>query len=152
MSEDEDWAQLKEPWERVRWARSRVFETAEAAAAAVHMRGGTYRLYERQPGASSKTATLTFDKAILFARRFKVRWEWLLQGAGVPYRSVSDLQQRTPLDRVISAFEAVPEGERERMADSIEGLLRAFTRPAMLQAAEPDAEPFEGPPRRAGGQ
>ena len=75
---DDSWQGL-ETWERVKWARSQRFETATAAAAALGMLQGTYRCYERGPDAS-KSMRLDYHHARRFAREFKVRWEWLLEG------------------------------------------------------------------------
>ena len=80
---NDSWRNL-ELWERVKWARSRRFESATAAAAALGMKEGTYRCYERGPE-SAKFITLEYNHAKLFAREFKVRWEWLLDGAGEPW-------------------------------------------------------------------
>jgi transcriptional regulator with XRE-family HTH domain len=80
---DTSWRNL-ELWERVKWARSRRFESATAAAAALGMKEGTYRCYERGPE-SAKFIPLEYKHAKLFAREFKVRWEWLLDGVGEPW-------------------------------------------------------------------
>jgi transcriptional regulator with XRE-family HTH domain len=80
---DNSWRNL-ELWERVKWARSRRHESATAAAAALGMKEGTYRCYERGPG-SAKFIPLDYNHAKTFAREFKVRWEWLLDGLGEPW-------------------------------------------------------------------
>ncbi len=80
---DNSWKNL-ELWDRVKWARSRRFASATAAAGALGMQPGTYRCYERGPG-SAKFITLEYKHAKLFAREFKVRWEWLLDGIGEPW-------------------------------------------------------------------
>ncbi len=80
---DDDWRDL-ESWERVKWARSQRYESATAAAAALGMLQGTYRCYERGPD-SAKFMRLDYRHARLFAREFKVRWEWLLEGDGEPW-------------------------------------------------------------------
>lgn len=79
---DTSWQDL-EPWDRVKWARSRHYRSAIDAAVALGMKDGTYRCYERGPG-SAKFITLDYKHAQLFARQFKVRWEWLLDGVGRP--------------------------------------------------------------------
>jgi transcriptional regulator with XRE-family HTH domain len=48
------------------------------------MKEGTYRCYERGPD-SAKFIRLEYHHAKLFAREFKVRWEWLLDGVGEPW-------------------------------------------------------------------
>jgi transcriptional regulator with XRE-family HTH domain len=80
---DNSWRNL-ELWERVKWARSQRYESATAAAEALGMLQGTYRCYERGPG-SAKFITLEYKHAKLFAKEFKVRWEWLLDGIGEPW-------------------------------------------------------------------
>jgi transcriptional regulator with XRE-family HTH domain len=77
------WRNL-ELWERVKWARAQRFESAAAAAAALGMKEGTYRCYERGPD-SAKFIKLEYEHARHFAREFKVRWEWLLDGVGEPW-------------------------------------------------------------------
>jgi transcriptional regulator with XRE-family HTH domain len=80
---DRSWRNL-ESWERVKWARTQRFESASAAAAALGMKEGTYRCYERGPD-SAKFMRLEYHHARRFAGEFKVRWEWLLEGAGEPW-------------------------------------------------------------------
>ena len=80
---DNSWRNL-ELWDRVKWARAQRFESASAAAAAVGMLEGTYRCYERGPD-SAKFIRLDYTHARHFAREFKVRWEWLLDGLGEPW-------------------------------------------------------------------
>jgi transcriptional regulator with XRE-family HTH domain len=48
------------------------------------MKEGTYRCYERGPD-TAKSIPLEYKHAKLFAREFKVRWEWLLDGLGEPW-------------------------------------------------------------------
>jgi transcriptional regulator with XRE-family HTH domain len=80
---DESWRDL-ELWERVKWARAQRFDSAAAAAEALGMKEGTYRCYERGPD-SAKFIRLEYKHARRFAREFKVRWEWLLDGVGEPW-------------------------------------------------------------------
>jgi|HubBroStandDraft_5_1064220.scaffolds.fasta_scaffold86624_2 transcriptional regulator with XRE-family HTH domain len=87
---DNSWKNL-ELWDRVKWARSRRFPSAVAAAAAFGMKDGTYRCYERGPG-SAKFIPLEYKHAKQFAREFKVRWEWLLDGTGEPWLSKQDAE------------------------------------------------------------
>jgi transcriptional regulator with XRE-family HTH domain len=80
---DNSWRNL-EPWERVKWARARRYPSGTVAAKALGMEAGTYRCYERGPEAS-KFIPLEYKHAKAFAREFKVRWEWLLDGLGEPW-------------------------------------------------------------------
>jgi transcriptional regulator with XRE-family HTH domain len=97
---DTNWRNL-ELWERVKWARARRFESATAAAAALGMKEGTYRCYERGPD-SAKFIPLEYKHARQFAREFKVRWEWLLDGVGEPWLTKADAARHE------EAEEAVP--------------------------------------------
>jgi transcriptional regulator with XRE-family HTH domain len=80
---DNSWKNL-EVWERVKWARERRYRTASIAAEAMGIKEGTYRCYERGPD-SAKFIALEYKHAKAFAREFKVRWEWLLDGLGEPW-------------------------------------------------------------------
>jgi len=82
MSE-RSWESAKEQWQRVRWARERVFDSAAAAAEALGIPAPTYRQYERSP-TSSRSANLNEDYAKSFAKKFRVNWVWLLTGVGAP--------------------------------------------------------------------
>jgi transcriptional regulator with XRE-family HTH domain len=90
---DNSWKNLELP-DRVKWARSRRFKSATAAAKALGMEAGTYRCYERGPG-SAKYIPLDYKHAQPFARQFKVRWEWLLDGLGKPWLNESDAEPDT---------------------------------------------------------
>ena len=87
---DNSWKNL-ELWERVKWARSRRFHSAMSAAEALGMQAGTYRCYERGPD-SAKFIALDYKHAKLFAREFRVRWEWLLDDLGEPWLTKSDAE------------------------------------------------------------
>lgn len=93
---DNSWRNL-ELWERVKWARSRRFESATAAAASLGMKEGTYRCYERGPE-SAKFIPLDYTHAKAFAREFKVRWEWLLDGVGEPWLSKPSSGEEEEID------------------------------------------------------
>jgi transcriptional regulator with XRE-family HTH domain len=88
---DNSWRDLLEPWDRVKWARSRRYGSAVHAAKALGMKDGTYRCYERGPD-SAKFIALDYKHARLFAREFKVRWEWLLDDLGEPWLTKSDAE------------------------------------------------------------
>jgi transcriptional regulator with XRE-family HTH domain len=88
---DSSWKDL-ELWERVKWARTRRFESATAAALSLGMKEGTYRCYERGPD-SAKSIPLEYKHAKAFAREFKVRWEWLLDGLGEPWLTKADAEK-----------------------------------------------------------
>lgn len=80
---DQRWTECREPWERVRWARSQKFPDMKSAADSLGMKEGTYRAYERRPDTSKSTA-LSDQAAIRFGKKFGVDWIWLLRGEGSP--------------------------------------------------------------------
>jgi transcriptional regulator with XRE-family HTH domain len=88
----------------VKWARSRQFRSAIAAAAALGIKDGTYRCYERGPE-SAKFIRLDYKHAKKFAQLFKVRWEWLLDGVGEPWLTPEDADDA----------ETVPPAQRENL-------------------------------------
>ncbi len=116
---DTSWIILQEPYERLRWARSRAFPTASAAARALAMEVNTYSAYEREPGASKRTS-LTHDRAMQFARKFKVRWEWLLTGQGLPWNDSEDPEdaEREKSGHSKAIVEEV-EWEKRRMTNGV---------------------------------
>lgn len=120
---DTGWEYLSEPHERLRWARKRAgFDTAKAAAESLGMKKDTYSAYEREPG-KSKVTGLDHQRAIQFARKFKVSWEWLLTGSGTPMSGAHTQAQ----ERVITAMADVSEDEQDRIARAVEALLRTGT-------------------------
>jgi transcriptional regulator with XRE-family HTH domain len=102
---DSSWRNL-EIWERVKWARSQRFDSAAVAAAALDMKDGTYRCYERGPD-SAKFIDLDYSHAKRFGQLFRVRWEWLLEGLGEPWLTK-------------------PKGESQADEESAPNLLRAW--------------------------
>ena len=123
VSDDLTWVELREPWQRLRWARARSkFETARAAAESMGMNEATYSAYERRPD-SSKSIPLSHQKAIQFARKFKVRWEWLLTGEGSPHSEEPD--PNAPVTRIIRSLGEVPLESQSDVADAVEAMVRA---------------------------
>lgn len=123
--DDSSWVGLREPHERLRWARKRAgFETMRAAAEALGFENeNTYSAYEREPGASKHTP-LDHQRAIQFARKFKVPWEWLLVGEGSPFQ-----ERLTPAqERALAAMRGASEEDQERAAAAIEGFLKSAGR------------------------
>lgn len=130
MADDQSWVGL-DYWERVRWARQRwqrqsgAIETARAAAESLAMKEDTYSAYERRPD-SSKHTKLNDQAAIRFARKFGVRWEWLLTGEGEP--TLPEPEPTPPMKRALNVMRLVPEDQQEAIADAIEALARAGRR------------------------
>lgn len=123
---DDRWQTLFEPHERLRWARIQwqegkgIASNAEAAADSLGIKPHTYRAYERPPHASKHTR-LDDQRAIQFARKFGVSWQWLLTGKGRPDAD-DDL---TPTERrMIDALREAPEDRQAAAADAIIQLLK----------------------------
>jgi transcriptional regulator with XRE-family HTH domain len=119
MARDETWRSAVGTWGRLKWARKRKFETAKDAAIAMGEEPGTYRAYEREPH-SSKHVPLPAQKAFHFAKRLGVRWEWLLQGEGAPWR-----EEDERLEKIRDAYEGVSDERKEEIAEAIVRLLKA---------------------------
>jgi hypothetical protein len=118
MARDERWHDCKGTWDRLKWARLQKFSTAEDAAPALGEKPGTYRTYERSP-TSSKHTPLDHQKAMHFAKRLGIRWEWLLLGDGAPWRAEDER-----LDKILIAYEEAPEERKGAVAEAIERLLK----------------------------
>lgn len=125
---DDRWKNASEPHERLRWARIQWQEAkgikpdAGAAAESLGVKPHTYRAYERPPG-SSKHTRLDDQRAIQFARKFGVNWEWLLLGTGSPEGGAHSPAQ----ERVVSAMSNASPEEQDRIAAAVEVLLRTGT-------------------------
>jgi hypothetical protein len=119
MARDERWKTCVGTWDRLRWARLQKYATAEDAAPHLGEKAGTYRAYERLP-TSSKFTKLDPQKAMHFAAKLGVRWEWLLQGKGEPWRSEDE-----NIDRVLVVMESAHPDQRAAIADMVEKLLKA---------------------------
>ncbi len=120
---DAEWSRLREPWERLRWARrhwqskSGGATTKAAAAESLGMQENTYSAYEREPG-SSKHTDLDHQRAIQFADKFKVNWVWLLTGQESPFT-------RTPAQqRALDLMAGEDESDQERAVDIIAAALK----------------------------
>jgi len=113
------WQHLQGTWDRLKWARSLKFATAQDAAHALGVKPVTYRTYERQPD-SSRSTPLDHQLAMRFARRLGVRWEWLLLGQGSPW-----LDPDEDRERILLAYDAASPERRAAVADVIERLLKA---------------------------
>lgn len=118
----EEWENLREQAQRVKWARkhwqtkSGAGTTAKDAAESLGMPESTYLQYERMPG-TSRSAELNEHYAHRFARKFKVDWAWLLTGRGSPF-----LTEEEKRERIASRIASAPEEKRvliEKMLDAI---------------------------------
>ena len=122
---DHGWEELEGPWDRLRWARLRwqkkggaINPSATQAALVLGIEPGTYRTYERPPGAS-KHAAYDHQLAIRFGRRFKVSWPWLLTGDGSPFDARDPAQER-----MMRAMAILDEQQRETLAAMAEAFVR----------------------------
>ena len=122
---DRSWVGLSEPHKRLQWARRRLFSTGAAFAASLGWQDNTYTAYERDP-AASKATRLTAEKAMDFARRLKVRWEWLLYGTGEPWVGAAQASG-SARSRLLQEIQSVAEDETEdeRLLDVIRAVRTA---------------------------
>lgn len=117
-SSDTSWSQAQEPHERLKWARSQQFPTARAFAAAMGMGEQSYSAFEREPG-RSRTNRLTADRAMQFARKLRVRWEWLLEGAGLPWLDNTDASRTRPAAQIAEIVDAQDPEEQARLLELV---------------------------------
>lgn len=119
------WQDLREPHERLTWARSRwqtakgITPNATAAAESLGLNQHTYRAYERSPDAS-KHIKMSLDNAIQFGRKFGVSWRWLIAGEGSP-----DDDNFTPAEmRLVGVLRQTPPERHDEVIDLVERLLK----------------------------
>jgi len=124
---DNRWQRQTEPHDRLRWARVQWQEAkgikpdAKAAAESLGLAPHTYRRYERSPESANHSA-LDHQKAIQFARKYKVNWIWLLTGEGTPYDRDDNLNAEER--RMIDALREAPKDRQAAAADAIIQLLK----------------------------
>ena len=121
---DSEWSELKQPWERLRWARlywqrqSGSATTARAAAESLGMNENTYSAYERPPGDGKKHTPLDHTRAAQFGRKFKVNWVWMLSGDETPFgRSAAQA-------RAMELLATAPEDVQEEAVEIMETIIR----------------------------
>lgn len=116
---DDQWRRCEGTWDRLRWARINAgFDKAVDAAKSLGLKPDTYRAYEREPGRSKHTA-LDHQRAMAFAKKFKVSWTWLLLAEGSP-EDADDA-----LTRIVRALEGRTADQQATVADLVERLLKA---------------------------
>jgi len=121
-----EWTDLREPFERLRWARiswqlkKGIKPDAGAAGESMGIKPNTYRAYERAPDASKHIA-LDHQHAIQFGRKFGVSWQWLLTGEGEP----DELNLTEAERRLISVMRDAPEGRVDAVLATMEALLKS---------------------------
>lgn len=121
--DDSSWIELREPWERLKWAR-RYWQkkaggatTAAAAAEALGMQENTYSAYERRPD-SSKHTDLDHQRATQFGRKFKINWVWILTGEESPFGRTEAQTE------AVSLMATADEADQRRVVSIIEAALR----------------------------
>lgn len=124
------WPELRDPWERLRWARLQAgFDIQVAAAESLGMKAQTYRTYERAP---DEAGARSFDHNLArrFATKFKVNWVWLLTGEGDP-RGAPNLELQVFANKVAGGLGEIEDaGERERAELLIWNVVETFRRQA----------------------
>ncbi len=112
--------------ERLVAARKQAgFDSAADAAAALGVPYGTYAGHEN--GSSG----FKNEKGELYARRFKVRFEWLMRGAG----PMVDLSSK--YRDILMAYDSLPPDLQASYAD----VLRKLAAPYQSQEPDPQAAP-----------
>lgn len=101
--------------ERLVAARQQAgYKSAREAATAVHVPYGTYSGHEN--GSSGFPA----DKGEIYARKFKVRFEWLMRGTG----PMVDLA--TKYREILTTFDSLPADLQESYADVLRKLAEPY--------------------------
>lgn len=121
---DAGWSKLREPWQRVAWARLHwqrqigSAETKRAAAESLGMNENTYSAYERDPSDGKKAIPLDHQRAIEFGRKFKANWVWLLTGEETPFGRTH------AQSRAVELLAQAPEDLQEEAVEIMETVLR----------------------------
>lgn len=126
MAAEDDlaWTRLKEAWQRLRWARQRTGMTQANFASAVRLGRTGYIKYEANPEKSQHTQ-MTADRAMQFAKRLRVRWEWLLEGHGPPWINDSEQKKLTePQERAVQLLDDKPVDQQARLVEAFEQIVR----------------------------
>jgi transcriptional regulator with XRE-family HTH domain len=123
------WEDLREPWERLRWARARAgFERAKDAADSLGMNPVTYRSYERRP---DQAGARMFDHqaAARLGKKFKCSWNWLLTGEGSPDDAMSPTMRVA--EQMAERIDQIEEGpQREAAVQLILSVLENYSKKA----------------------
>lgn len=124
-----DWTELREPWERLRWARMRAgFERAKDAAESIGINPVTYRSYEKRPDQAG-ARNIDHQIAARVAKKYKVSWRWLLAGEGSPDDDQSPTMREA--ERIAERLEQIEEGpQREAAAQLIWSVLENYAKRA----------------------
>lgn len=118
---DTRWQNLEGAWQRLIWAREAAgYATGAAFAKKIKEKQHTYKAYERDPLSASKHTPLDFAKARAWAPDLGVRWEWLLEGEGVPWDDGDD----APPAKAQRLVAGAPPKDQEKIVQMIELMLK----------------------------
>jgi DNA-binding XRE family transcriptional regulator len=119
---DLGWSTKKTAWDRLAWARARLGLNQTQAAEFLGMKRSAYIRYETEPGTASNPSKiqLRYEQARPWASKLKVRWEWLLEGRGTPFKV-------DPGDAVREALDGIAERD---VIDTIVDVTNKMTRQA----------------------
>lgn len=119
------WQHLDATWKRLLWAREThgAYRSAASFARAIGLGEHAYKAYERDPDNSSKASTLDYDYAVRWADMLDVRWEWLLNRTGVPWRDEGPKNFSPEATGVAERLDSLPEDQRKAKAEAIKALL-----------------------------
>jgi transcriptional regulator with XRE-family HTH domain len=124
---DESWRDLREVWERIRWARIHLTEWDRPtdAAKSLGIRPGTYRTYEHSKADGGRQPPI--DELATIAKKYKVNFAWLATGDGHPHASIL----ADPRLSVIATKTAnVPAEKQDDALAAAAAVLDAFARKA----------------------
>ena len=118
------WQHLEEKWQRLLWARETAgYGSAAAFARAIREKEHTYKAYERDPGNSTKATEIDYVRAVAWSSKLDVRWEWLLNNEGLPWRDEA-VSGDTAAARLSRLLAGEPPEEQERVLQMVEIWLR----------------------------
>jgi transcriptional regulator with XRE-family HTH domain len=125
----ESWRDLREPHERLRWARLHrtPFARPTDAARSLNIRPGTYRTYELAKADGGRAPSIVETQRI--AKKFGVSWQWILTGDGTPDEPKQD-ELREFAERLQARFSEVEPAKQEDALRAVEGVLEAFRKRA----------------------
>ena len=118
-NDDTTWSRATTPGERLRWARSKSGFTQESFADGVGYKRGAYRKYE------ADATSLKFEQAAPWSKKLKVRWEWLLDGKGLPWADHSEAGRTRPAALIAEIVDAADPDEQERILAVVQAMRKS---------------------------
>jgi len=121
-----DWHSLRDPHERIRWARlNRThFVRPTDAARSLGVKPGTYRTWEIAKADGGRAPMLSELQHL--ARKFNVSWRWLLTGEGAPDTD-TETEMNVVAGGIAERLSRVDALKREDAIRAINGILDAFS-------------------------